>query len=197
VNIDDRGGARAAAEHVLDLGHRRIAILSSSAIGPFGRLSTTELGGLSNTTRARLSGWLDVLVPAGVTPVILQQRPYLPETEAAAARALLALPERPTAVLCFSDAVAATMVRTAQEAGLRVPQDLSVVGFDDSPVATRLEPALTTVNQDVTAKGRAAVDALTAEIRRRAAGDAGRRADDVLLPTRLVIRNTTASPPQD
>ncbi len=197
VNIDDRGGARAAAAHVLELGHRRIAILSSSAIGPFGRLSTTELDGLSNTTRARLSGWLDVLVPAGVTPVILQQRPYLPETEAAAARALLALPERPTAVLCFSDAVAATMVRTAQEAGLRVPQDLSVVGFDDSPVATRLEPALTTVHQDVTAKGRAAVDALTAEIKRRAVGDAGRRADDVLLPTRLVIRNTTASPPQD
>jgi DNA-binding LacI/PurR family transcriptional regulator len=196
VNIDDRGGARAGAQHVLDLGHRRIGILSSSAVGPFGQITAAELVGLSNTTQARLDGWLDVLLPAGVTPVILQQPPYAPETEAAAARQLLALPDQPTAVLCFSDAIAATMVRTAQDAGLRVPQDLSVVGFDDSPVATRLKPTLTTVHQDVTAKGRAAVAALTAEIGRRAAGDKGRSSiDGVLLPTQLVVRDSTTSAP--
>jgi DNA-binding LacI/PurR family transcriptional regulator len=196
VNIDDRGGARASAQHVLDLGHRRVAILSSSAIGPFGRLSVAQLEGLANTTRARLDGWLDVLLPAGVTPVILQHRPYSPEADAAAARELLALPERPTAILCFSDAIANTVVRTAQQLGLRVPEDLSVVGFDDSPVAARLEPALTTVHQDVAAKGSAAVAALTAEIRRRTAGGSDRStADEVLLPTRLVIRDSTSSAP--
>jgi DNA-binding LacI/PurR family transcriptional regulator len=195
VNIDDRGGAAAAAQHLIDLGHRRVAILSSSAIGPFGRLSPADLGGLSNTTRARLDGWLDTLTKAGITPVILQQRPYSPQAEAEAARELLALPERPSAVLCFSDAIAATMIRTAQDAGLRVPHDLSVVGFDDTPTATRLEPALTTVHQDVAAKGHAAVGALTAEIRRRATGShrAG-PSRDVLLPTRLVIRESTAGP---
>ena len=197
VNIDDRGGARLAAQHVLGLGHRRVAILSSSAIGPFGRLSTTQLEGLSNTTRARLGGWLDALVPAGVSPVILQQRPYQPEVDAAAARELLAMPERPTAVLCFSDAIARTMVRIAQQSGLRVPEDLSVVGFDDSPLATRLEPALTTIHQDVAAKGSAAVEALTAEIRRRSSAGADRStAEEVLLPTRLVIRDSTGPVPQ-
>lgn len=197
VNIDDRGGAFAAAQHVVDLGHRRVAILSSSAIGPFGRLTSADLDGLSNTTRTRLNGWLDALGQAGVTPMILQQRPYAPEEEVAATRELLALPERPTAVLCFSDAIAAGVIRTARDAGLRVPRDLSVVGFDDTPLATRLEPALTTVHQDVTAKGRAAVAALTAEIARRNAGaDAPPPAGDVLLPTRLVIRDSTAAPPR-
>jgi DNA-binding LacI/PurR family transcriptional regulator len=193
VNIDDRGGARAGAQHVLDLGHRHVGIISSSVIGPFGQLSAVEMAGLSNTTRARLDGWLDVLLPAGVTPTIFQQRPYNADEIAVAARELLALPERPTAVLCFSDEIAAIVIRTAQHAGLKVPQDLSVVGFDDSPVATRMEPALTTIRQDVIAKGRAAVDALTAELKRRATKDDAASPAEVLLPTQLVIRDSTAS----
>jgi DNA-binding LacI/PurR family transcriptional regulator len=193
VNIDDRGGARAGAQHVLDLGHRHVGIISSSVVGPFGQLSAVEMAGLSNTTRARLDGWLDVLLPAGVTPTIFQQRPYNSDEIAAAARELLALPERPTAVLCFSDEIASIMIRTAQHAGLKVPQDLSVVGFDDSPVATRMEPALTTIRQDVIAKGKAAVDALTAELKRRATKDDASRPAEVLLPTQLVIRDSTAS----
>ena len=73
---------------------------------------------------------------------------------------LLERPDRPTALLCFSDAFAAQALRAAEALGLRVPEDLSVVGFDDGPLATSLAPALTTVAQDVTEKGRLAVAGL-------------------------------------
>ena len=81
------------------------------------------------------------------------------DADARAVRELLELPDRPTAVLCFSDVMAYRVVRTAEELGLRVPEDLSVVGFDDSPLARRMRPALTTVRQDVSGKGRAATAA--------------------------------------
>jgi DNA-binding LacI/PurR family transcriptional regulator len=86
-----------------------------------------------------------------------------------------------------------------------VPEDLSVVGFDDSPLAERIRPTLTTVRQDVVAKGRVAVAALTAEIARASgnaaaedsspAEDSSSSDDEVLLPTELVIRGSTAAPP--
>jgi DNA-binding LacI/PurR family transcriptional regulator len=188
VNIDDRGGARAAAQHLVDLGHRRFAIMSSSRVGPFGEITTHDTSMFSEVTHQRLTGWLEALTPAGITPLVLQQRPYEPGEVAAAARELLSRPDRPTAVLCFSDAVAADVIRVAQDAGLHVPEDLSVVGFDDSPLAPRLRPPLTTVRQDVAAKGHAAA-ALRAEI-----ADPGAPPESVLLPTELVIRASTAPP---
>jgi DNA-binding LacI/PurR family transcriptional regulator len=211
INIDDRSGARAAAQHIVDLGHRRVAILSASVEGPHGLLD--DAAGLladpatftgSHVTNQRLSGWLDALTPAGIRPTVMQQPPYTPAAEIAAARSLLASAEPPTAILCFSDAIAANVIRTAQDAGLRVPEDLSVVGFDDSPLAQRIRPALTTVQQDIAAKGHAAVAALTAEIRRAAQHAQGLRHDppptpdlDVLLPTTLVVRDSTAAPRTD
>jgi DNA-binding LacI/PurR family transcriptional regulator len=200
VNIDDHGGARAAAQHLVDLGHRRVAILSSSTVGPYGRLSTSVPQGISHVTRQRLTGWLGPLEAAGIPPVVLQQPPYTPAAEIAAARQLLDSPDPPTAILCFSDAVAVNVLQTARDVGLRVPEDLSVVGFDDSPLAERVRPQLTTVRQDVVAKGRAAVAALTAEIRRRDAdadanGEPSPPGIEVLLPTELVVRASTAAPP--
>jgi DNA-binding LacI/PurR family transcriptional regulator len=82
-------------------------------------------------------------------------------------------------------------VHTAQDLGLRVPQYLSVVGFDDSPVAARVRPALTTVRQDFAEKGRAAAAALTAAL----SGTAPKRARHRVLPTTLVVRDSSASPP--
>jgi DNA-binding LacI/PurR family transcriptional regulator len=202
VNIDDRGGARAGAEHLVQLGHRRIAILSSSANGPFGRLEHPVVA-TSQVTGQRLGGWLEVLTAAGITPTVLQQRPYDPSAEIEATRELLAAPEPPTAILCFSDAMAANAIQTIQDAGLRVPEDISVVGYDDSPLAERLRPPLTTVRQNVVAKGQAAVAALVAEIERVAAGErktppasAAPAPAEVLLPTELVIRASTAPPPR-
>jgi DNA-binding LacI/PurR family transcriptional regulator len=201
INIDDRSGARAAAQHIVDLGHRRVAILSASVEGPHGLLADPATFTGSHVTNQRLSGWLDALTPAGIRPTVMQQPPYTPTAEIAATRSLLASAEPPTAILCFSDAIAANVIRTAQDAGLRIPEDLSVVGFDDSPLAQRIRPALTTVQQDIAAKGQAAVAALTAEIRRTAAHAQGLMHDppptpdlDVLLPTALVVRDSTAAP---
>jgi DNA-binding LacI/PurR family transcriptional regulator len=86
------------------------------------------------------------------------------------------------------------VVRTAEELGLRVPEDLSVVGFDDSPLARRMRPALTTVRQDVAGKGREATAALTAAIEAARTGKKPSRAKRVVLPTELVVRDSTAPP---
>jgi hypothetical protein len=91
-----------------------------------------------------------------------------------AARELLTGPGRPTAVLCFSDSLAADVLRAAAELGLRVPAELSVVGFDDSSLAQRLAPPLTTVAQDVVAKGTLAAEELIKAVRRRRAGEPDR-----------------------
>ena len=107
---------------------------------------------------------------------------------------LLELDEPPTAILCFSDVMADWVVRAAEDRGLRVPEDLSVVGFDDNPLAQRMRPALTTVRQDVAAKGRAATEALTEAISRSQQGQSA-RVRHVLLPTELVVRASTAPPP--
>jgi DNA-binding LacI/PurR family transcriptional regulator len=124
---------------------------------------------------------------------VVRQPPYSDRVDEST-RLLLDTDEPPTAVLCFSDAIAYGVVRTAEDLGLRVPADLSVVGFDDNPIAGRMRPALTTVRQDVVAKGRAAAAALTAAIERDRNEAAG-RARHVRLPTELVLRDSTAAPP--
>ena len=104
-----------------------------------------------------------------------------------AALKLLDRPDRPTGVLCFSDAFALATIRAAEHLGLRVPDDLSVVGFDDSALAAASRPPLTTVNQEVAAKGRAAVASIVEVM-------AGGSPEPVVLPTRLTVRGSTAAP---
>ena len=105
---------------------------------------------------------------------------------------LLERPDRPTAILCFSDVIAYWVVAAPRA---RVPEDVSVVGFDDNPLARRMRPALTTVRQDVTAKGRAAAAALTEAIARAQRRHARPRGPEhVLLPTELVVRDSAAAP---
>jgi DNA-binding LacI/PurR family transcriptional regulator len=186
VNVADRAGCRAAAAHVLGLGHRRIAVLTA---GP----EIVEAPGEWYVVQERMRGWRDVLDPAGVVPVVR----HVDETGDAAlvaARELLTGRDRPTAVLCFSDALAAEVVDAAAEVGLRVPDDLSVVGFDDSPPARRTRPTLTTVRQDVVEKGRLAAAELVAAVRGRRAGD-DPPVRHHLLATELVVRGSTAPPP--
>lgn len=194
VNVEDRAGARAAAQHLVDLGHRRVGVLMSGVHGPHGVVDDPAglIDGYPSTQR-RL-GWFDALDAAGITPRIVRQRNAVRDGSYAAARLLLDTPERPTAVLCFSDALAHGVIEAARDLGLRVPADLSVVGFDDNPLATRIRPALTTVRQDVEVKGRAAAAALRVAIERARTGDAG-PVEHVLLPTELVVRDSTAPPP--
>jgi DNA-binding LacI/PurR family transcriptional regulator len=187
VNIDDRAGACAAAAHVVALGHRRIAVLNA---GP----ATSVVSDAWFVPRQRMQGWRDALGPAGIEPVVRYVDKLADDERAAAAHELLARPDRPTAVLCFSDSLAADVVRAAADLGLRVPADLSVVGFDDAPSARRARPALTTVAQDVVEKGTLAAAALVTAVRRQREGEQ-QRVHHHLLPTELVVRESTAPPP--
>ena len=195
INIDDRSGARAAAQHVIDLGHRRVGIVTTGFAGEFGVLTDPLSAASAHTERERLLGWLDALDAADIEPVVVR-RPHVNPDDIgyAAGQTLLSRPDRPTAILCFSDAIALGVVRAVQDAGLQVPADVSVVGFDDNPVSRRTRPALTTVRQDVDAKGRAAVAALTLAIDRAKTRPAG-RGRHLVLPTELVVRDSTAPAP--
>ena len=194
INIDDRIGARAAAQHLVDLGHRQIAIVTANIGGPVGIMADPlAAAGEAFVTRQRMLGWLDALNAAGITPTVFQQRRSGEATGREAAALLLGSDRPPTAILCFSDDTAYGVVQAALGMGRAVPDDLSVVGFDDNPLAQRMQPQLTTVRQDVDAKGRAAVTALTAAIERARAGTPG-RARHLVLPTELIVRGSTAAP---
>lgn len=193
INIDDRSGARAAGEHLVQLGHRRIGILTASFTGPHGLVTDPISAAGGHVTKQRMLGWIDALEPVDIRPVVVQ----LPNSEEHlgydAARSLLDDDERPTALLCFSDAIAAGALHAADSLGLDVPGDVSIVGFDDSMLAVRTRPALTTVRQDVEAKGRTATSVLIAQIEQLRTGIATTPAEHVLLPTELVIRDSTAA----
>ncbi|WP_205844042.1 LacI family DNA-binding transcriptional regulator [Nakamurella deserti] len=196
VNVDDRGGARAGAEHLLGLGHRRIGIVSADIVPPYGVVSG---GGApdrqSYVAYERIAGWREVLTAAGVEPVVVN-RPHPTEGDGyEALEALLDADPSVTGVLCFADTLAHGVMLAAQNRGLVLPQDLSVVGFDDNPLASRLRPALTTVRQDVHAKGRLAASALV-ELVEAARSDEppAAVAAQIVLPTELVVRESTAAP---
>lgn len=188
VNVADRAGARDAAQHLVDLGHRRVGLLMSGHHPPFGAIPdlSTLVDGYPSAQRTL--GWLDALTPAGITPTMVRVPSPGVDEVPAVARLLLDRPDRPTAVLCFSDAIAEALVHTAAELGIAVPGQLSIVGFDDNPLAARIRPALTTVRQDVEAKGRHAAAALTAAIRQEP------EIQHLFLPTRLIVRDSTAPP---
>jgi DNA-binding LacI/PurR family transcriptional regulator len=156
INVDDRGGARSAAEHLITLGHRRIGVINVCVLGPHGLQHDLPTTPQPYVTAQRMLGWRDGLGAAGITPVTVTQ-PHPTEEDGYAALGLL-LDADPgiTGVLCFADTVAHGVMLAAQERGLQLPDDLSIIGFDDNPLAARLRPALTTVRQEVPAKGRLA-----------------------------------------
>ena len=179
VNVDDAGGARAAAQHLVDLGHRRIGIVT---VGE-------DLTGRIRPADQRSVGWREALRAAGVDPVVVHANPRPVTAAYDAALELLDRADRPTALLCFSDVFAAQAIRAAQDLHLDVPDDVSVVGYDDADFASTIRPALTTVRQQVGEKGRAAVTALLALI------DGGKPKARTLLGTELVVRDSTAAAP--
>ena len=160
VGVEDRRGARLAAEHLLALGHRRFALLC----------------GTSATQGERLTGYRETIEAAGAR--------WAAPAPAALGDALAA-DDRPTALLAGSDQLALAALEAARDAGLVVPHDLSIVGFDDIPGAAWSVPALTTVRQPLLRKGEIAGRMLTA------AAGGGR---EVVLPVELVVRGSTARP---
>lgn len=189
INVDDRGGAQAAAQHLVDLGHRRIAILTRLADEP-GIADPATIASSTFTTRERMAGWSAALQPAGIDPFTVNAADSTESAGYDAAQLFLGLPatQRPTAVLAYSDRIALGAVQAARDAGLSVPADLSIVGFDDAMFAATSHPPLTTVRQDVDRKGHEATALLRAAIER----GAPQRTDHRVLPTELVVRASTA-----
>lgn len=170
VNVD---GARAATEHLIALGHRRIGHLR-------GR---TDLA----SAHQREQGYREALGAAGIAfdPALVADGGYRAAGATLGAHALLDNPDRPTAVFAANDLSALEMISVAQERGLHVPTDLSVVGFDDIPEAASHTPQLTTIRQPLAEMGAAAVRMLLDML-----GGAG--PEHVRMPAELIVRASTA-----
>lgn len=194
VNVEDRVGARAAAQHLVDLGHTRIALIGKTGAAPFGIVKAATATGQGYASTERLAGWTEVLAAAGIEPVVLLLPIDSRDGGRGALETILGAQPDTTAILAFSDAMAAGVLLDAQDAGIEVPGQLSIVGFDDNPLATRVRPQLTTIRQDVTEKGRLAASMLIDAMQDRRAGRTTKR-KAVTLPTELVVRGSTAAPP--
>jgi LacI family transcriptional regulator len=174
VDSDNLRGARLATEHLLSLGHRRIAMLTGRP-----DLQSAQL---------REQGFREAMAAAGVPvgPDRVQAGGYVRAMSAEAAHRLLTGPDRPTAVFAANDQSAISTVEVAGSLGIRVPEQLSVVGFDNVPDAALSVPPLTTVEQPIHEMGRRAIEMLINLIH-------GRDVDPIhlTLPTRLVVRQST------
>jgi len=178
VRVDDAAGAAVAVQHLLSLGHCRVAHVA----GPQN----------ADTARRRLEGYLSALSVGGVEErpeLVVEASVYDEAAGHLAATRLLGLGPQPTAIFAANIRLAIGTLAATRRIGLSVPDDVSVVGFDDTPLAAFLEPPLTTVRMPLAELGGQAVESLLAEMD-------GRRASDVLvsLPPELVVRASTAAP---
>lgn len=180
VDAQNEEGAVQITEHLLSLGHRRIGFLA-------GRPDL-------ESARRREAGYRSALAAAGidVDPDLVRVGDFTEHGAARPARALLTLPDRPTAIFAANDLSAIQTMRTAAELGLRVPTDVSVAGFDNIPESALADPPITTIDQSIQAQGREAVRLLVELIE---LGDhAPAAASHITLPTRLVVRRSCTRP---
>jgi len=178
VGATNWAGGLSAAQHLLGLGHRRIAVIG----GPVAMLCS----------QARISGYSAALASAGVEvdPALIRHGNFHHIGGYQAARELLELPDPPTAIFAGSDEQAFGVAEAARVTGRRIPEDLSVVGFDDLAISRWFSPPLTTVRQPLAEMGRIAAEMLLTMIEGREPH--GRQVE---LATELVIRSSTAPPP--
>jgi LacI family transcriptional regulator len=177
VSAAHAAGADQAMKHLLSLGHRRIAAIT----GPRGWKATDD----------RRRGYYAALAAAGIMPdpELEVESNFEISGGAVAAEQLLDLSEPPTAIFCFNDNMAIGAMQTTRARGVRIPEDLSIVGFDDLEEAEIVTPALTTVRQPLAEMGRIAVSLLM-----RLLDNQRLEALHVELGTRLVVRDSTAPP---
>ena len=179
VGATNWSGGRAATRHLAELGHRRIAMIS----GPDSILCC----------RARLDGYRAAMEAAGlpIDPELIVRAGLTRENGCVAAAGLLARQDRPTAIFAANDLQALGVYQAAREAGLRIPNDLSVVGFDDLPVVAWVDPPLTTVHQPLTEMAMAATELALTLGRGEPAPQLG-----LEIGTTLTVRASTAPPKQ-
>ncbi|HEU4323993.1 MAG TPA: LacI family DNA-binding transcriptional regulator [Roseiflexaceae bacterium] len=178
IDADNREGARAATAHLLELGHKRIGTIT----GPL----------QMDSAIARRDGYKRALLEAGIpiVPELIISSDYTQEGGYHAAQYLLRQTVRPTALFVGSDTMAMGVLRACHELGLRIPQDIALVGFDNLPTAQYANPPLTTVNQPITEMGATAVRVLIERIKNT-------RYDhrQLRLPTHLVVRESSGAVP--
>lgn len=174
VDVDNVGGARMAVEHLLRLGHRRIATIT----GPLTMMAGQD----------RLEGYRQALLSRGI-PVhdaLIAEGDFTEEGARVAMQRLL--PQRPTAVFAASDTMAVGAMKAIREAGLRIPDDIAIVGFDDLPIASAVDPPLTTVRQPIERMGAMAAEMLIGLVEGTITGP-----QHVILPTQLIVRASCGS----
>jgi DNA-binding LacI/PurR family transcriptional regulator len=177
VGASNWSGGLSATRHLLDLGHRRIATIT----GPSRTLSG----------RARLDGYRAALDTAGVPvdPALIREGDFQIADGRIHGRDLLRLPSPPTAIVACNDGTALGVYQAAHEVGLRIPEDLSVVGFDDIPSSREMIPPLTTVRQPLREMAAAATEVVVALSR-----DEPPKQSRLVLATDLILRASTAPP---
>jgi LacI family transcriptional regulator len=174
VDADNVAGARMAVEHLIHIGHRRIATIT----GPLNMISGKD----------RLEGYLQAL-EAHRLPVdedLIVEGDYTEASSIAAARRLLS--RSVTAIFAASDIMAVGALKVIREAGLQVPHDVALVGFDDVPVASALQPTLTTVRQPIAQMGSMAAELLLNLLEDPPSGSPA--AHKIILPAKLVVRES-------
>jgi LacI family transcriptional regulator len=178
IDAENFEGAGSATRHLIELGHRRIGFLA-------GRPDLVS-------ARKREQGYRAALAEAGIEldPGLVRVGGFLPETSARPARELLTLADRPTAIFAANDLSAIEVLRAASDLGLSVPDDLSVVGFDNIPESALTDPPLTTVDQSIQSLGHEAVRLLIDLIEHRERPE-GEGPIHITLPTQLVVRRST------
>ncbi len=194
VGIDDREGARSIAAHLIELGHRDLAavlgrVASQSRTGRIDPNREDEM--TVRVARERVAGYRSAMVDAGLDPddlILWEAGGNDPDTGRRAVIELLTEHPSLTGLLCFSDQIAIGASQAGQVVGRRVPQDLSITGFDDVPRARTWDPPLTTVRQPLVEKGKAAAELLLEQID----GAPPRR---IMLPIELIVRSSTAPRP--
>lgn len=191
VGLDDRAGTAQLTAHLRGMGHENIALvtLPFGQVRRHGPVPLAQVMAVSDVvhtpTRNRIQGVLD----AGVTPTaVIETAGSLVDEGQRAARELLASPNRPTAIIAQSDILASGVVLAARELGLRVPQDLSVVGFDGVDLPWLAPDVLTTVSQQLLEKGRAAGQQVTRLL-------AGEVVEPIWLPVSLRLGTTSGPAP--
>lgn len=180
VRVDNVAAVRDAVAYLIGLGHRGIGFLG----GPLG----------SSTVQDRLAGYREALRDTGIEcrDEFVREGDFQEQSGYDAARSLIESPGRPTALMAANDRMAVGAMAAIADAGLRVPEDVSLIGFDDVSLASYIRPALSTVSVPTYEMGSAAMELLLQEFDDTAEGV---RTDSRALSTSLVIRDTCAPPP--
>ena len=175
VTLDDERGTRDAVDHLVGLGHHRIAYVGGPEI-------------YLHSTRRRLA-WRSALEAHGLVPRVVVEADFSASSGARAMREVLALPrhQQPTAILYANDAMAIAGMAAARQAGVRVSEDLSIVGFDDAELSSHVNPPLTTIRSDSYLWGRTAAEVLLQYVQTGI-----KPAERTLPPAELVLRKSAA-----